>query len=344
MPIQRCRYRVESTQAGLRLDRVVHSWLEAALARALSKSSVRRLIIAGAIRMDGRPMTRPASLVVEGARLEAAIDLGALPPAGSRDAAPHGLQVLFEDEALIAVNKPAGLQVHASADPSRPDLFAVVLRYLADPAGSPGGRPETCAAPGALPQAGRLSHAGRPYLALHHRLDRETSGVVLFVKAPEANAGVAEQFEGHRIEKVYHAITARPARLPVSPWVVENSLGSLGTGRRARTGRVLEGGERALTRFSVLERLHATLLVEARPETGRKHQIRAHLAEGGMAILGDARYGGRLRIEGRDVPRAMLHAARLALSHPLTREPLQISAPYPEDFETLLAGLRPALA
>jgi 23S rRNA-/tRNA-specific pseudouridylate synthase len=175
---------------------------------------------------------------------------------------------------------------------------------------------------------------------LHHRLDRDTSGVVLFVKAREANAGVAAQFEGHRVEKVYHALSARPARMPAAHWRVENQLAAVGKGHRSRMQAVEQDGQRAATRFAVLERWPSALLVEARPETGRKHQIRAHLRECGLPILGDGRYEGPLRLGPRAVPRVMLHAARLVLQHPVTGKRLEILADYPDDFRALLAALR----
>jgi 23S rRNA-/tRNA-specific pseudouridylate synthase len=153
-------------------------------------------------------------------------------------------------------------------------------------------------------------------LAVHQRLDQDTSGVVLFVKDPAANAGVAAQFAAHTVEKTYLALTVRPARLPAPRW-------------RAESGT-------AVTDFVLVEALPGGLLVEAHPRTGRKHQIRIHLAEAGMPILGDARYGGDTAV----APRVMLHAARLRLRHPLSGALLSIVSPIPPDFQAVRDALR----
>jgi 23S rRNA-/tRNA-specific pseudouridylate synthase len=121
---------------------------------------------------------------------------------------------------------------------------------------------------------------------------------------------------------------------------VEGQLAAAGSGRRARIVLVRQGGQYSATRFSLLARARSALLVEARPETGRKHQIRAHLRECGLPILGDERYGGAGRVGPHEVARAMLHARRLLLRHPVTGVPLAIDCPYPDDFRLLLEALR----
>jgi RluA family pseudouridine synthase len=301
-----------------RLDAVLARWLPSALGRPLSKSAVRRLVMAGTVTVNGRPARRPGLPLVGGQRLEARIDvsrLGAAAPTAAR------LALLYRDRWLVAVAKPAGLQVHASADSSRPDLFTMVRRHLAADAGADGER--------------------LPYLALHHRLDIDTSGVIVFACAPEANRGLAEAFGGRRVEKVYEAIAARGATAPPARWTSRGPLALVGHGRGARM-RVTPGGEPAETSFVVVRSFRGALLVEARPVTGRKHQIRAHLADAGAPIAGDARYGGPTSIGGVAVPRTMLHAARLAFNHPVSGAPLDIRCPRPDDFQHLLDELRRA--
>lgn len=210
-------------------------------------------------------------------------------------------RILHEDGALIAVDKPPGLPTVATADPARPHLVGLVERLLAARAGEAGPR-----------QA----------LGVHQRLDRDTSGVVLFVKDPAANADLGAQFAGHRVEKTYLALTARPPRLPAVPWRVDD-----GANGEAKP---------AVTDFVVVEAWPEGVLVEARPRTGRKHQIRIHLSRAGMPILGDAAYGG----DRRDAPRVMLHAARLQLRHPLTGARLTVSSALPADFQAAIARLR----
>jgi 23S rRNA pseudouridine1911/1915/1917 synthase len=209
--------------------------------------------------------------------------------------------VLYEDDALIAVDKPPGLPSVATADPARPHLVGLVERLLASRAGAEG---------------------KAPTLGVHQRLDRDTSGVVLFVKDPAANAGLGAQFAAHGVEKTYLAVAARPPRLPSGPWRMEDGP---------------EGNPpSAITDFRIVEAWPDAVLVEARPRTGRKHQIRIHLSRAGLPILGDATYGG----DRRDAPRVMLHAARLKLRHPLTGEPLAVSSAMPADFQAEVARRR----
>lgn len=315
MSIRRCSLRVPPAAAGTRLDAVVGDWLRSALDRPPAKSAVRRLIVAGAIQVNGRQVRRPAYLLRERDRLDAVVDERRLEGTAGRDEPSPSVRALYEDDALIAVAKPALLPVHATADASRPDLYSLVLRHIG---------------------ASGVS----PYLGLHHRLDRDTSGIVLFTKRPEANPGLAAQFAGRQVRKVYHGLAAdRPGPQP-DAWQARNRLAQVGGGRNSRVEGVTEGGQAAETDFAVLGRYPGALLVEACPHTGRKHQIRAHLREHGTPLLGDARYGGPVRIAGVEVRRTMLHARSLTLRHPLTGAMLTIECEYPEDFAALLRRLR----
>ncbi len=322
---------ISACQANARLDAVLGDWLAAQLPERLSKSAIRRLIMAGAIRLDGRPIRRPGATLRVGAKLEASLDLRKLREAHERHdgtvVSPASLDVLYEDDHLLAVAKPANIVMHAAADPNRHDLFNTARQML----------------------AGRTESGRPPYLGLHHRLDVETSGVVLFTKSEAANAPLARQFDRGEVKKTYHAIVTEdrnPATAERTPahgragWRVENRLATVGAGRRARVREVAKGGAGAITAFTILERLRGALLVEARPETGRKHQIRAHLADCHMPIAGDLRYGGSGAVAACRAGRVMLHAWRLVLRHPTTGDEVTITCPYPEDFSSLLACLR----
>ena len=312
------RTTVPESARGRRLDEFTGAWLGQALGRGLSRSAVRRLIIAGVVRIDGLPARRPSLLLEPGQRIDAAPRLAEIERAAPDVACDLSEgQILFEDPWLVAVDKPAGLPFHETADPARPDFVSAVRRLLAARAG---GRPA-------------------PYLGVHQRLDRDTSGVALFAKHPDANAGLAAAFGERRVVKTYHALTVRPPRLPPAQWTSEGRLGVIGRGRRAKMGSVAEGGEVARTDFALLETLGSALLIEARPRTGRKHQIRAQLAEAGLAILGDTRYSAPAS-RGFLAPRLMLHACRLELTHPVTGEPLAVESAYPDDFKRTLAQLR----
>jgi 23S rRNA pseudouridine1911/1915/1917 synthase len=280
---------VAASEAGRRLDDFLAAWLPEALARPLSRSAVRRLIMAGAVRAGGRPLRRPAYVLAAGQRLEAAVSIERLEPARDVAFEVRRERILYEDDDLIAVDKPAGLSTVPTADPKRPHLVGAVQAYLKS-----------------------------DYVGVHQRLDRETSGAVLFTKERGANPALARAFAEHRIEKTYHALGARPRSLPPAPWSATSAV----------------GGQSAETTFTGLEVLTEAVLVEARPRTGRKHQIRIHLAAAGMPILGDERYGGPA------APRLMLHALALALPHPRDGRTIRIESPYPADFTAVLAHAR----
>lgn len=282
-----------ASAAGRRLDDVVAGILAERLGRPLARSALRRLLMKGGVRRDRRPLRRPGLPVAAGWRLSILADPQRLET--RRDVAwvldPSG--VLFEDAWLIAVAKPSGLPTVPTADPSRPSLVAAVAAFL-------------------------RARGGREYLAVHQRLDRETSGVVLFGRDERANAGLAQAFAGREVVKVYEALTTAPRRPPPDRFEIDAPV----------------EGKAALTELSVRRRLPAGLHLEARPRTGRKHQIRVHLAGAGLPILGDTRHGAP---PGAD--RVMLHARRLEMRHPVTGAPLRIECPPPEDFRRALAAL-----
>jgi 23S rRNA pseudouridine1911/1915/1917 synthase len=225
--------------------------------------------------------------------------------------------VLFEDERLLAVDKPAGLVTHpAYKHPNGTLCDAIFARQAA--------RGES-----------------RPWLL--HRLDRETSGVVLFAKTEPARRALVRQFERRSVRKRYLAVTVGVPGTPDG--VIEAPLARDPADRRRTI--VVAGGQPATTRYRVLAARAGCALVLAEPLTGRTHQIRAHLAHLGTPLLGDARYaslGGacgssRGHPAGQSADRALLHAWRLGVRYPGTGEPLEISAPLPADFAQALARL-----
>jgi RluA family pseudouridine synthase len=275
---------------------------------------VRALVAAGAVRVNGEVPRVAGRPVRAGQRVEALVRPELLRSRATASDRPFRLTsraLLFRDAALLAVDKPPGLPTHATADPSRPSLVGHVGLFL------------------------RESGAGS-YVAVHQRLDRDTSGVVLFAIDPRANEGLARAFLGRAVEKTYVALTARPVNVPRRRLRVSAPLSAPGPGDARRVAVGGTGAKPAETDVVIREVLADALLVEARPLTGRKHQVRAHLAHAGMPILGDPVYGSA----GGRAPRLMLHASRLALSHPLTGQPLAIESPLPADFEAVLARLR----
>jgi 23S rRNA pseudouridine1911/1915/1917 synthase len=287
---------------GASLDVLLNDTLPRELGHPVSRSAIRRLVMAGAVLVDGRPCRRPGLALPGGAKVEARVDEARMAPAPP----PRTPVILFEDAWLLAVDKPAGLPTHATADPRRPDLASELARFLEQRDGP------------------------RPTLHLHQRLDVGTSGVILFSRSAAADQGLARAFAEHQVEKVYLALTVRPRQLPPAEFKVDVSLGR-GEGPGQRGGRPLAGpgGQPALTLVSVREVLPRALLVEARPRTGRRHQVRAHLAFAGLPILGDALYAPPSA--ARQATRPLLHAARLRLAHPVTGAALSIESPLPGD-------------
>lgn len=217
-------------------------------------------------------------------------------------AAPFELHILYRDDDLIAVNKPPGLL--SLPDGYQPDLPHV--RALAE------------------------ATAGRVWIV--HRLDKDTSGVLLLARSAEAHREISRQFVAQEVKKIYHALVIGP---PV--WEqkrVEAPLRS-SVGRRKRTVVDPAHGKPAATSLQVLARFPHAALVEARPHSGRTHQIRAHLYSIGHPILADPLYGEQPP-DHTFIPRLALHARMLRLQHPSTRETIEFTAPYPQDFAQAL--------
>ena len=217
----------------------------------------------------------------------------------------HLPTIIYQDEFLLAVNKPAGL-------PTLPDGYHRAAPCLID----------------LLKQ-----QWGRVWVV--HRLDRDTSGVIVFARTAEVHRALNLAFDSRAVHKVYYAIASG-----VPEWderVIDLPLRPDGD-RRHRTVIDAKHGKPAVTRVHVLERFAQHALIEARPETGRTHQIRAHLAALDLPLAGDVLYGGKNA--AALIQRTALHAHSIEFTHPVTHELLQISAPYPEDFALTLARLR----
>lgn len=221
-------------------------------------------------------------------------------------------RILFEDDYFLAAEKPAGMPSQPTVDKNRPDFFTELKKQLQETTGA-------------------------PYLALHHRLDRDTSGVMIFAKNKETNEPLADLFKTHKIQKTYLCLTKRTQKAPES-WEVDNHLGEMRDAKlkKMKMVRVHSGGDRAHTLFRKLEVFPDALLVEARPLTGRMHQIRVHLADRGMGIFGDDIYASpKIPV----APRLMLHAFSLDFIHPFTGAPVHIECALPEDMQKFMKTL-----
>jgi RluA family pseudouridine synthase len=324
VPIKRLRLIATSEHVSMQLGQVLSEWLPAALGRPVSKAKVRKLIMAGAVRLNGRPVRNASKTVVPGAAIEAYIDQAKLfADSTSRDRPfePTAAHILFEDDDLIVIDKPPGLPSQPTVNEARDNLLAALTRFLST-----------------------RDRTAEPYVGVHHRLDRDTSGVVLFTRSPRVNAAVEEMFSNHQILKIYQALTVAP-REPGPrnkldrQWTVKNHLGKIPSkSKRAMYGAVHSDGVLAETSFRVIAEYPRGVWIEAVPKTGRTHQIRVHLAGFGLPILGDDLYGADNTSNSDNVraPRLMLHASGLKFPHPITGREICVKSPLPGDFKECL--------
>jgi 23S rRNA pseudouridine1911/1915/1917 synthase len=316
--------RLVAVEAG-RLDRTL-----AHLHPALSRARFQRLIATGQVRVDDRIVDDPGLKVKSGQHMTVHVP-EAEPAAPTAEHIP--LDILFEDRHLIVLNKPAGIVVHPAAGHASGTLVNALLAHCGDELSGIGG-------------------VKRPGIV--HRLDKDTSGILVVAKTNEAHKGLSQQFAAHgrdgRLERAYLTIV----------WgVPERKSGTISTGigrstanrqKMAVSGRT--DAREAITHYKVLERLGTLCsLVECRLETGRTHQIRVHMAHLGHPLLGDQLYGAGFRSSAKKLSadaqealqalnRQALHAAVLGFDHPVSGKHLRFECPPPEDFAELLSALR----
>ena len=301
--------KVREDEARQRLDRMI-----ADRETGHSRSTIQRWINEGRVRIDGELATRKSRTR---AGDEIVIEPAQPPPS---DAIPQDLplEILYEDAHLIVLNKAAGMVVHPGA--GHPD--GTLVNALVYHAGLEG-----------------VGDAARPGIV--HRLDKDTSGVMVVAKSPAAHERLVEMFSEHALERRYLSIVVGA---PPQDTTYDTLHGRHPMHRKRFSSKV-EQGRRAITHMRVLERLQGATLVECRLETGRTHQIRVHLADATTPVLGDALYGGsvtdkRVRDAGQTLGRQALHATLLAFEHPITGEAMRFEMPPPEDFLEAEASLR----
>ncbi len=271
----------------------------------MARGLARRAIDTGGVFVDGHRCKIAARKVWPGQQVIANLEEG-----GREAAAPGPLErsrLLYSDADIAAVDKPAGIAAQATLTSDRGTLPDLVAALLGGPA------------------------------ILVHRLDRETSGVTVFARSKAAAAALAEAFRSGVPEKTYLALCGRAPSPPAGR--IAEPLGK--DPKRAGLRLVDPRGEAAATRYRTLREGPLAALVEARPETGRTHQVRVHLAHLGASLLGDPRYGGARRVGEVAIPRVMLHAARLEIPHPVTGATLVFEASPPADFADVQRALLP---
>ncbi len=291
--------------AGARLDAFLAQRLP-----ALTRSAAVRLIEAGAVLVDGKAAAKSCRLA-GGEAVSVA-----LPDPEPIEALPQDipLDVVYEDGDVIVVNKPAGLVVHPA--PGHPDgtLVNALLHHC----------------------GGSLSGVGgalRPGIV--HRIDRDTSGLIIAAKNDAAHQALSAQLQDHTLARTYEAVVA--GNLREDRGTVDAPIGRHHTDRK-RMAVTDRGGKRAVTHWEVIERFPGLTYVRCLLETGRTHQIRVHMAHMGHPVYGDTVYGAKKPVPG--LTGQCLHAAGLRFVHPRTGETVEVTCPLNEEFQVLLRKLR----
>lgn len=304
---------IERSLPGERLD----AWLRVKVP-GLSRGAIQRLIEQGNIRVNGQTV-KPTHTPRAGERVEVEV-----PEPSPAEALPEAipLDVLYEDEALLVLNKPPGLVVHPASGHETRTLVNALLYHCQ----------------GGLSGIGGVARPG-----IVHRLDKDTSGCIVIAKNDDTHLALSAQFANRNVEKIYHAIVC--GEMAREQGEIKAAIARHSSHRKCMAVDE-EFGREAHTSYRVLERLRGATLAQALLHTGRTHQIRVHFKFLGYPLVGDATYGNRqnLRLEELTeyrAPRQMLHAFHLAFFHPRTAKRLHFEAPRPADFEDALAALRP---
>jgi len=302
---------VPADMHGDRLDRVA-----AHLFPQYSRARLQGWIREGALSVDGRP-GRPRDKVAGGASLSIDAELGA---AVGWQPEPIALDILHEDDAILILNKPAGLVVHPAAGHAEGTLVNAVLAHA--------------------PQVAQLPRAG-----IVHRLDKDTSGLLVVAKTLPAHLDLVAQLQARSVRREYSALCVGAM---TGGGTVDAPIGRHPR-QRKKMAVVATGGKRAVTHYRLVRRFGHHSHIAVRLETGRTHQIRVHMAHRHHPLVGDPVYGGRPRIPAgastaliealRAFPRQALHARVLGLLHPGSGEPVEFECPLPQDILDLLAVL-----
>ncbi|MFG6283654.1 RluA family pseudouridine synthase [Sphingomonas sp. S6] len=296
---------------GWRLDRAL-----ADAVPTLSRERLKVLIASGAVTRDGVMVRDPAKRASAGDRLNVAVPNPTLPHNKAQDIP---LVIAYEDEHLIVIDKPAGLVVHPAAGNLDGTLVNALLHHCQ----------------GSLSGIGGVARPG-----IVHRIDKDTSGLMVAAKTDRAHEGLARQFHDHSIDRRYRAIVGGRPR-PVEG-KVDAPLARSATNRKKIA--IVQGGKRAVTHYRTMEVLRDAALVECRLETGRTHQVRVHMASIGHALLGDPVYGRtkgaqKALLETLGFRRQALHAAHLGFIHPVKSTALAFDSDMPADMQELFTEL-----
>jgi 23S rRNA pseudouridine1911/1915/1917 synthase len=309
--------RLEAAQMGWRLDRAL-----AAAVPTLSRERLKALIRSGAVETGGAAIRDPATKVKGGEDYRITVPE---PRPAHNEAQDIPLTILFEDEHLLVVDKPAGLVVHPAAGNLDGTLVNALLHHCG----------------GSLSGIGGVARPG-----IVHRIDKNTSGLLVVAKTDVAHEGLAKQFAAHSVDRRYLALVSGVPK--TSGGSVDAALARSPTNRKkiaiVDAKDLARRGKRAVTHWKRLEILQDAALVECRLETGRTHQVRVHMASIGHPLLGDPVYGRSGKTHGKllndlGFHRQALHAAELGFTHPVTKNRLSFSSPMPPDMQELIHAL-----
>ncbi len=311
-------------EAGRRLDALLADRLD-----DISRTRIKSLIQNKSVSLNGATIEDPSYRVKSADRIEIT-----LPPPTAAIPLPQDipLSVIFEDEDVIVINKPSGLVVHPGAGTPDGTLVNALLHHCGESLSGIGG-------------------VIRPGIV--HRIDKETTGLMVAAKNDKAHHALAKQFAKHTVVRKYHAVVWGSVVTPSGR--IEGDIGR-SSGNRKKMAIVKSGGRHAVTHYKVVERFGppaeaVASLVECSLETGRTHQIRVHMTSIGHPLIGDALYGGHWKSAKKSVsepvkealtafPRQALHAGILGFDHPTKPEACRFEAEYPHDFKSLVDALR----
>lgn len=296
---------IDSENEGKRLDAFVASKME-----SLSRSHIQRLIEEGMITVNGA-CAKSGTKTKQGMVIEVTI-----PESRPLEVEAQNipLDVIFEDESIIVINKPKKLVVHPAADNWEGTLVNALLHHCKD-------------------SLSDINGVKRPGIV--HRIDKDTTGLLVVAKSNEAHLGLSEQLKNHQIKRIYETIV--DGRIEADHGKISAPIGRHPVNRKKMAVNV-KNGKPAVTHFRVLERFRSHTYLQCELETGRTHQIRVHMSSIGYPVTGDRVYGKRCNLV--DTDGQVLHARFLKLKHPVTNEDMVFEAPLPEYFTELLYLLR----
>jgi 23S rRNA pseudouridine1911/1915/1917 synthase len=311
---------VEDDGAGQRLDAFI-----AAAIPELTRSAVQRLIEQGQVLLDGKEVK--ASHKLSAGESVAVTIPPPLPAAVAAEDLP--LEILYEDADVIVINKAVGMTVHPGAGVNSGTLVNALLAHCTDLSG--------------------IGGEVRPGIV--HRIDKDTSGILVAAKNDAAHTGLADQFSLHTVKRVYQALIFGSPRSDKGR--IEGIIGRHPVDRKRMSGKARHG-RNAVTHWQVIARYPEVTLLKLKLETGRTHQIRVHLSEAGYPLLGDSVYGGDARLGNvkdaklkalvKELGRQALHAKTLGFIHPCKGEYLEFTAELPEDMQRIIDYLEKKVA